>query len=326
MPIIPEYRLEYFDKTALQKFGDIIEASEVFVSELNHMEQEPPPALVFYGLDDEAQHIISGEQQSLLQSLSQKTINIVLELRTQTCWDSGQEMLRLHEALCQYDDFTFPAFDIAYGIYWIKSNPGLLLNSENLAFYNIGCSFLSRLAVGLDKENSINWGRIISQTLAELPEGRDKQPIKSLYGLTGMTATQVLKWLPAFLADDIKAYLNSKKMYCLSITIKGYEKLFTENVHMTCLLEKDYWLRELIAHLPEIMWIILSSIRVPWDEYYPQWKSRLKQYLAGSLNEYDILRHLISQGITENKDQEGILHFSQGIPFCLDLATKNYRL
>ncbi len=325
MPIIPEYRLEYFDKTALQKFGEIIDASEIFLSELNHMEQGQPPALVFYGLDDEAQYIISGAQQALLQSLSQETINIVLELRTHTCMDSDQEMLRLREALCQYDDFTFPAFDIAYGIYWIKSNPGLLINRENLTFYNMGCSFLSRLAVGLDKENGINWGRIISQTLTELPESRDKRPIKSLCSLTGMTSTQVLKWLPAFLADDIKAYLNLKKLNCLSITIKGYEKLFTENLYTYCLMEKDYWLRELIAHLPEIMWIILSSIRVPWDEYYPQWKSSLKQYLAGRLNEHDILSHLISQGIIESKDQEETLHFSRGIPFYLDLATQNHR-
>ncbi len=325
MPIIPEYRLECFGKTARQKYGEIVDAAGMFITELYHLEQGPPPALVFYGLEDEEQQQQSQEQQMLIQSLNKETINIVLELSSSACWDSGQEILRLHESLCHYDDFTFPAFDIAYGIYWIKRNPGLLINSEHPDFHDLGCSFLSRLAVGLDKEKGLDWDRVIGQTLAELPDGRDKKSIKPLYSLPGMPAAQVLKWLPAFLADDIKAYLNSKKLYCLSITIKGYEKLFTENFDTAGWLEKDYWLRELIAHLPEIMWIILSSVRVPWDEYYPQWESRLKQYLTGRLNNHDILNHLISQGITENLDQKGILDFSQGIPCYLDLATKNYR-
>ncbi len=325
MSIIPEYRLDYFSQTARQRFGEPVDAAGIFVTKLYHLEQGPPPALVFYGLDDEAQHHLIQKQQTLIQAFNQETLNIVLELSSSGGWDAGQEMLHLHEALYQNGNLTFPAFDIAYGIYWIKSNPGLLIDSEHSALNNLGCSFLSRLVVGLDKEKGIDWGRVIDQTLAELPESRNKKPLRSLYSLPGMPATQVLKWLPAFMADDIKAFLDLKDAPRLTITVKGYEKLFSETSGTACWLEKDYWLRELIAHLPGIMWIILSSIRVPWDEYFPQWKSRLQQYLTGRLTDYDILNHLVSQGITEIQDQEGILNFSQGIPYYLDLATKNYR-
>ena len=325
MSIIPEHRLDYFNQTARQKFGEPVDAASILITQLYHLEGGPPPALVFYGLDAETQNQLSREQQILIQSFNQETINIILELNTSGSWDAGREMLHLHESLSQFDNFTFPAFDIAYGIYWIKSNPGLLINSDTLSFYNLGCSFLSRLAVGLDNEKGIDWSRVIGQTLAELPEDRNKKSIKSLYSLPGMSAAQVLKWLPAFLADDIKASLNAKNIYYLSITVKGYENLFTDTLSTASWLEKDYWLRELIAHLTEVMWIVLSSIRVPWDDYYPQWKTRLQQYLTGRLNDHDILNHLISQGITEDQDQEGILKLSQGIPYYLDLATKNYR-
>lgn len=319
MLIMPEYRLEYFTETARQKFGDVINSAEILRSEISRITRNCPPALVFYGLDDEAQRAIGEQQQEILASEGLKPDSIVLGLNCPPGWDSAQELLRLHEALILYEDFNSPAFDIAYGIYWEKINPGLFINSDNITFYGTGCSFLNRLAAGLTEKPGINWRRVIDHALTELPGDRDILSMESLYSLTGMSAARVLKWLPAFLADDIRYYC-SHRIGNIIFTIKGYENVLIDNPPGSEMGDRDCWLRELVAHLPEVMWIILSSVRIPWDEYHPLWKKRLKQYLAGRLCEHDMVRYLISKGIIRKQDQQGILNFSQGIPGHLDMA------
>jgi len=319
MPITPEYELKDYFRSALQKYGDPVDALKIFNSNFLESRNTKCNVLVFYGLDKKGENELLRQFQDCIESADLDNMNIVLELSPRTCWDTGQELLRLHDSLHQFHGLSFPAFDIAYGIYWLKNNLGLLLRSENLSIPNTSCSFLSCLAAGLNEDNSVNWDRIITRTLQDLPNTRDQQKLKFLYSLPGMEAVHVLRWLPAFLTDDIKAFFNSG-LPSMSIMVKGYEKLFADAPSPSYLMERDQWLRELIAHLPEINWVILSSIKIPWEEHYPDWKTRLSQHLVGNLNELDVRSHLISQGITKKEYQDEIIKACHGIPFYLDLA------
>jgi tetratricopeptide repeat protein len=87
---------------------------------------------------------------------------------------------------------------------------------------------------------------------------------------------------------------------------------------------QDEWVRELVAHLPEVLWIIAGRERLRWEELQEDWRNYQHQHLVGGLAEEDARRLLASCGITEEALQEVIVRGSKGVPLDLNLRMDAY--
>jgi tetratricopeptide (TPR) repeat protein len=88
--------------------------------------------------------------------------------------------------------------------------------------------------------------------------------------------------------------------------------------------QRDEWVRELVAQLPEVLWVICGRERLRWEEADPDWGKRLSQHLVGGLADADAGSFLVSCGIADGAVQQAIIKGSQGVPYYLDLAVDTY--
>jgi tetratricopeptide (TPR) repeat protein len=88
--------------------------------------------------------------------------------------------------------------------------------------------------------------------------------------------------------------------------------------------QRDEWVRELVAQLPEVLWVICGRERLRWEEADPDWGKCLRQHLIGGLADADARTFLASCGIGDGAVQHAIIKGSQGVPYYLDLAVDTY--
>lgn len=314
MSLVPHFNLNSFNKSALDRYGNPDDGAQIFQEILQSSSSEQ--ILAFYGLDQNSQRQLCQQILNTIQGSEPDAVTSVLSFTPATPWDPAQELLSLREMLHQKYSIKFPAFDVAYCIFWYKKNQGLKLNRTNLSPPGKKGSFLDRLVAGLDKEHGVNWGKIISDTIKENSNIHDKQ-FNPLYSLPGMPCTEILNWLPAFLADDLKRFYTASGQKTF-ILLQRVEQLFSStpgNGVPGC----DSWLQELILHLPQVNWVLFSTVKIPWGEHSSEWNNKLQQFLAGPLGDMDTRKHLVLHGVIDKGDQDKIIAACQGIPFYLDL-------
>jgi tetratricopeptide (TPR) repeat protein len=138
-----------------------------------------------------------------------------------------------------------------------------------------------------------------------------------------MEASQIAERLPMFWASDLKDFLAAKGGKAV-LFLDTYEALTETERSEGKLYQQDEWVRELVAHLPDVLWVICGREMLRWAELDSDWKDSLSQHIVGGLADEDARQFLESCGIENRTIADTIVQGSTGLPYYLDLAVDTY--
>jgi tetratricopeptide (TPR) repeat protein len=138
-----------------------------------------------------------------------------------------------------------------------------------------------------------------------------------------MAPVDIAERLPMFWAADLKDYLEREGRPAV-LFMDTYEALWETMRTEQTIFTQDEWVRELVSHLPEVLWMITGREKLRWEEKDKDWRNYQHQHLVGGLAEVDARKFISSCGIREEALQEVIVEGSKGVPFYLDLAVDTY--
>ncbi|MCX6163837.1 MAG: tetratricopeptide repeat protein, partial [Ignavibacteriae bacterium] len=129
--------------------------------------------------------------------------------------------------------------------------------------------------------------------------------------------------MPMFWASDMKDFLEEKKKDA-GLFLDTYEALWENLKPDGGFFMRDEWIRELVSHLPEVVWVICGREKLRWFEQDEEWNNYIEQYLLGRLSDEDSKYFLGSCGVEKPDVQNVIIKASKGVPHFLDLAVDTY--
>jgi hypothetical protein len=253
----------------------------------------------------------------------------VLDFLTPTHRDVETALFLLRQELKQKYEVQFPSFDLAYAVFWQKSRPQMTLRQDPTqleALLEEGTLFANLVSIaGEVPIVSLvpKLSNAISKTDRPFREWWTKRGHQDLYRLQEMPPAEIVDWLPAFWAADLKDYLEREGRPAV-LFIDTYEALWEGRRTEARFFTQDEWVRELVSQLPKMLWVITGRERLRWEEKDEDWRNYQHQHLVGGLAEEDARRFLGSCGIIEKALQEVIVGGSKGVPLYLDLAVDTY--
>jgi len=314
-----------------RRFTNREEFIEVFQRAVSRLPPKEYEILVYYGVGGIGKTSLRIELGRLLEDRHPQAIWTVLDFLTPAHREPETALFWLRQELNHKYAVQFPSFDLAYVIFWQKSRPQTPLRKDPTrleALLEKGTLFANLMSlVGEVPILSLvpKLSTLISKTDRLFREWWTKRGHRDLNRLQEMSATEIAEWLPAFWAADLKDYFERDGRPAV-LFMDTYEALWdgadrrTEGRFFT----QDEWVRELIAHLPEVLWVVTGRERLRWEELDKDWRNYQHQYLVGGLAEADARTFLASCGISEEALQEAIIGGSEGVPVYLDLAVDTY--
>jgi hypothetical protein len=331
MPIGPKHRLGEQRPEVPRQFTDREQFIGVFEQAVSELPPKEYEILVYYGVGGIGKTSLRIELGRLLQEKHPQTMWAVLDFRNTTYRDVETALFWLRQELKHKYVVQFPSFDLAYAIYWQKSRPQTSLRQDQTqleALLEEGTLFANLISiVGEVPIVSLvpKLSKVISKTDRLFREWWTKRGHQDLYRLQQMEPAEIVEWLPAFWASDLKDYLEREGRPAV-LFMDTYEALWegegrrAEGRYFT----RDAWVRELVSQLPEVLWVITGQERVRWEELDEEWRNYQHQHLVGGLPESYARKFLASCGVTEEALQEVIVEGSKGVPLYLDLAVDTY--
>lgn len=227
-------------------------------------------------------------------------------------------------------DFKIPfsTFDIAYFIYWSKAFPDYDFKKEGLPFVEEG-SILAGV-VGLFESSGGMVGTalsVVDYAAKKLKSVNFDSDVQSeLKQLNNLEVHEVEERLSMFFAHDINTHKSKKRQKSFVIFLDTYEALWKANRSDANRLSQDAWIREMVAHLPQVLFVICGREKIRWIEADSDWEEVLDQHILGSLSPEDAKDFLKSCEITDELIQDAIIQNSEGLPYYLDLSVDTYFL
>jgi tetratricopeptide (TPR) repeat protein len=286
-----------------------------------------PKVLVFYGVGGIGKTTLRRELTRLIESET-GIITAALDFEVPNYRDHETALYVLRESLGGRYKLPFRTFDVAHGVYWNRIRPQTpierqvtlfsLPDESSLAaelismFSNISViGLIPDIAMALAKGGKLlnDWWRLRGEhELHDLPE---------------LEPPQIAERLPMFMAADLKDFLARRNMRAV-LFLDTYEALWETERGEGTLLARDEWVREFVAQLPEVLWVICGREKLRWEEVDAEWGSRLEQHLIGGLAPTDAQRFLDSCGVADPVVQQAIVTASKGMPYYLDLAVDTF--
>jgi len=142
--------------------------------------------------------------------------------------------------------------------------------------------------------------------------------------LQNLSLNDMLGWLPAFFSDDIHDFLEEYPSKKLCIFIDTYEALWNKSDKEGQFFEEDEWVRELVSHLPEALFVIAGREKLRWEEVEEDWDEVLDCHILERLSNEDAELFLERCDLQIELLRKTIVESSEGSPFYLDLAVDSY--
>ncbi|MEO0108063.1 MAG: tetratricopeptide repeat protein, partial [candidate division WOR-3 bacterium] len=253
-------------------------------------------------------------------------VSAVLDFETPSYRNAETALFALRQALRESHHVRFPSFDIVYGLYWRKTRPQTPLPEKGIPLLEESEAIAEIIEVAAEvpllRIVPVMAGLIArgSRLLKEWWLKRGEQELRSL---PGFEPEQIAERLPMFWAADLNDHLSRRPSPAV-LFLDSYEALLGDERSDARFLNQDAWVRELVAHLPGILWVICGREKLRWAELDPDWEACLEQHLVGGLAETDARTFLSACGIVEPRLQQAIIKGSAGVPYYLDLAVDTY--
>lgn len=346
MPIEPK-----FDPTNFPQNGDAQERPftnrdrhlQTFTNSLTNQGDEHQ-VLVFHGIGGIGKSRLSQEFVRMLEGKSAKanTLGLLTKSSAQgrRFWgrldfenthlrNAPSALFALRSQLGHRYGFQFPAFDLAYESWWSKTHPQISISNSNLPFIEQGDFLLECvdhvqkiLDLGLDI-SGLSLLQKVTQVGFHLwktvKEKRLKNSVAMLRGLTNLNAYDIEKRLPGFWAYDFKEEVCDRDRQAV-LFLDAYEALRNKTQGQAKQHEIEAWVREWIAQLPDVLWVITGREKLTWKDFDPCWSKVISQHQVGDLDKQDILSLLDKTGIGDEQIQESIVSVTGRIPYEIDLA------
>ena len=215
----------------------------------------------------------------------------------------------------------FHLFDIGYATYWRKINPQIPLLRESYSEESIVADLLDFFG-GFVSINYSSIKKVVESAPARFKEWTLKREME-IANLVNMEAADLEKNLPAFWASDLADYLKYTSSSAV-IFIDTYEALWENHRGQGNFNSKDKWIRDLVAELPGVLWVICGREALRWKETNSDWEDCLEQHHIEKLPDKNAVDLLNLCGVENEKTQKVILDGSKGVPYYLDLAIDTY--
>lgn len=328
MPITPKHNLSkgVNETSAGRQFTDREEFTEAFRKRILQLNKKEYSILSYYGVGGIGKSTLRKELGRILTEEYPEVIWSCTDFELQPFREAETSLFHLKKDLREKYRTRFPTFDIAYTVYWQKTHPQVTIAKDNIPFLEDG-SIVSDLIANAGGIPIVGLLPSIAKTVYK---GRNvfkswwtKRGQKELYDLPSLSPKEILDRLPMYFALDLRDHLQSKSSSAV-IFIDTYEALWENFSLEGGFFLRDEWIRELVAHLPEVQWVIFGREKLRWNELDKDWDGYIEQHLLGGLSESDSARFLNSCGITDSKIQKIIIASSRGIPYYLDLAVDTF--
>ncbi len=282
--------------------------------------------IVYYGVGGIGKTSLRKELGKRLDAERPDTIWTAIDFDNLSDREKESALFILRNNLYNKYNINFPLFDIAYTIYWQKTHPQIPMTTDNFPLLN-GVNIVTEIIRIVGEIPQI--GFVPKLTNAFIEYGNiyrkwwERMGKKELANLPSLEPKDISVRLPMYLASDLKEYLNEKKKDAV-LFLDTYEALWENLKTDIGFFERDEWIRELISHLPEVVWVICGREKLRWGEHDEEWNKCIEQYLLGSLSYEDSAYFLKSCNISNADVLKVIINASKGIPYFLDLAIDTY--
>ncbi|KAA3616456.1 MAG: tetratricopeptide repeat protein [Calditrichaeota bacterium] len=281
--------------------------------------------LMFYGVGGVGKSSLIKQLKKDLLDIDSNLVCTAVNFADPSYRIVSRALLELKRNIVSNKKVITPHFELAYSIYFKKKNPDLVFNEKNLP-YEEEASLLGNILGAFDGLGIAGTVTGIVGKVYKLfsKYGLDKEVKKDLTDLEKMSTIEIEERLPAFFSYDIQRSLKKKNIPGFVIFIDTYEALWESGRTEANQFARDKWIRELIAQLPGILFVISGREKLRWEEIEPEWGTCNKQFLIDNLSEKDADLFLVSCGIAENNIRKKIISLSNGHPYYLDLAIDTY--
>jgi tetratricopeptide (TPR) repeat protein len=330
MPIGPKHQPGE-GSTNARRFTDREEFTGVFEQAVSELPPREYEILVYYGVGGIGKTSLRIELCRLLEEKQPQTTWAVLDFSNSAYRGVETALFWMRQELKRKYGVQFPSFDLAFVLFWEKSRPYTPLRQDPTrleALLEQGTLFANLVSiVGEVPILSLvpKLSSLITKTDRLFRNWWTKRGHRDLYNLQMMELADIVDRLPMFWAEDLKDHLEHEGRTAV-LFMDTYEALWQGEGRRTegRFFAQDEWVRELVAQLPEVLWVITGRERLRWEEKDEDWRKYQHQHLVGGLAEEDARRFLASCGVIEEALQEVIVEGSMGVPLYLDLAVDTY--
>ncbi|SNY56817.1 hypothetical protein SAMN06297280_3142 [Arsukibacterium tuosuense] len=332
MPIQPKFRFDSPPDSAQRYFTDRDEPRAIFAKYLNANSTEEHQILNFYGIGGVGKSRLITEFVNSVKK-SDRWTPLTLDMAQANLHESAAALLNLRNQLAKaLPKFKFRSFDYVYATYWQKLNPSIDLSDSSFDILE-NSDLLTEIGTNLFDTLEAVPGLGIINKVAKLGK-KANSAINSWWLKRGCSITQQLEqkqsneiklWLPAYFAQDIHDFLDEYPQHRVCVFFDTYEALWENNTSAGKFFEVDEWVRELVGHLPQFLFVIAGREKLRWLETDPDWNDVIDSHILERLSDKDSTLFLERCGIANNTIASAIAISSEGSPFYLDLAVDSYR-
>jgi len=326
VPLKPKYSMIQNERdTHSRKFTDREVFINAFYNALNNPD-ENHKILVYYGVGGIGKTSLRKELGRQIEKKEKEVVWSSIDLDIPTYRDQETALFILRNSLSMKYKIHFPSFDLAYTLYWQKIHPQSPMTKDNFPLFS-GTGVVAGIFRALGEMPYIGvipkLSRAIKVSGNVFREWWKKRGEEELLMLHTLEAKDILDRLPMFWANDINEFMEKKKMKVV-IFMDTYEALWENMRTEGGFFLRDDWIREMISHLPKVLWVICGREKLRWNDIEDEWKECLEQHLIGGLPEEDSHKFLKSCGIEKEEIRKIIISASRGVPHFMDLAVDTY--
>lgn len=238
----------------------------------------------------------------------------------------GRLLLELTKSFSS-SELKFYHFSLAYSIYFQKCNKDIMYKQNNHLIFNEELGIVMDFLALIDGLGILG---VIPGTVNKIYDASykrfhlDKEIKNDLKRLELLSIVEIEKVLPAFFAYDLKKYIMRDKHSRFVILIDTFEALWLQGRNDITKFSQDAFFRELISHLPGVLFIINSREHIDWDVLDEDWNNIIEPVILDKFSEEDANEFLLKCNIQEEAIRKRMYELSMGHPYQLNLLVDTY--
>ena len=285
-----------------------------------------PKVLMFHGIAGIGKSRLKNELMKKLREEKPAALYASVDFQEPNNRLIQNALFYLRATLKSSRKIKFPAFDMAFAIFWSKAYPAQLLNKGSFKFWDESGIVGDILSTAGDAP-VIGFIPRVAKTAAKgvkiVKDRWTKHIEPALHQLAPMESHQILERLPYFLAMDIKNHIAESRPPIV-LFFDTYEALIGEKRDKHTALTYDNWIRELIKKLPEAFFIFTGRNKISWESHDDECQQWLTVKDISKFDEKLALQYLEENGIEDDDIKNKIYNASEGVPLYLSISLDTF--
>lgn len=219
---------------------------------------------------------------------------------------------------------TFPHFDIAVTLCFIKRNPEFLPSDIGLP------NELSRKALAAMQANEVSRFNVVAGLTSLIFKecgsefGLDPRMQDPLSVLEDCSATAIEDELPVYFAYDLYCHMHINKLNKCILFFDTYELLWNGCRGEANKLLNDAWIRVMAEKLENVLFVLSGREPIQWTLDSIIWKDKAKCIQLDVLPQAFAEKFLLACNVEDEAIRSSIIDASRGHPYYIDLCVDTY--